>query len=140
METRRILIVDDDSAVQRVLLRVFQRAGFDVVTASNGRQALSKLAEGRFDAMVSDIQMPKMTGRELVRQLVAEGPYLPGCVFIVTSRSETEERNWVEQYPNVSLLEKPVSPKEILRLVQLRLDGPTAAGGEDSNDGARRAA
>ena len=137
MDSKRVLIVDDDSAVQRILARVFQRAGYNVDTASNGRQALSKLAEGRFDAMVSDIQMPKMTGRELVAHLAVEGPYLPGCVFIVTSRSETEERDWVNRFPGVSLLEKPVSPKEILRLVQQRLDGLT---GEGSDNGMRRAA
>ena len=137
MDSRRVLIVDDDSAVQRILARVFQRAGYQVNTASNGRQALSKLAEERFDAMVSDIQMPKMTGRELVTHLASEGPYLPGCVFIVTSRSENEERDWVNQFPGVSLLEKPVSPKEILRLVQQRLDGLMAEG---SGNGMQRAA
>jgi CheY-like chemotaxis protein len=137
MASKRVLIVDDDSSVQRVLVRVFERAGFTVASASNGCQALSQLAAERFDAMVSDIQMPKMTGRELVSTLVSEGPYLPGCVFIVTSRSESEERNWVYQYPGVSLLEKPVSPKEILRLVQQRL---SSLSGEDASGDARRAA
>lgn len=137
MDSKRILIVDDDSAVQRILARVFQRSGYTVETASNGLQALAKLAEGSFAAMVSDIQMPKMTGRELVAHLASEGPYLPGCVFIVTSRSETDEREWVSQFPGVSLLEKPVSPKEILRLVQQRLaDLP----GEGTEQGVRRAA
>jgi chemosensory pili system protein ChpA (sensor histidine kinase/response regulator) len=138
MGSRRVLIVDDDSSVQRVLVRVFERAGFSVTVACNGRQALSKLMGAeRFDAMVSDIQMPKMTGRELVSTLASEGPYLPGCVFIVTSRSESEERNWIHQFPGVSLLEKPVSPKEILRLVQQRLSNLPGEGG--SGD-ARRAA
>jgi len=137
MNSRRVLIVDDDSSVQRVLVRVFQRAGYIVDSASNGRQALSKLAAEHFDALVSDIQMPKMTGRELVSTLASEGPYLPGCVFIVTSRSENEEREWVYQYAGVSLLEKPVSPKEILRLVQQRLN---SLPGEDASDAARRAA
>ncbi len=137
MRSKRVLIVDDDSSVQRVLVRVFERAGYVVESASNGRQALSKLAAERYDALVSDIQMPKMTGRELVSTLASEGPYLPDCVFIVTSRSESEERSWVYQYAGVSLLEKPVSPKEILRLVQQRLN---SLPGEDSPGAARRAA
>ncbi len=138
MQSRRVLIVDDDSAVQRILVRVFRRAGYDVTAASNGRQALERLGEQSFDAMVSDIQMPQMTGRELVQHLSADGPYLPGCVFIVTSRSEAEERDWVHTHPGVALLEKPISPKEILRLVEQRLaEGPPAPGLTDEQ---RRAA
>lgn len=123
MKAKRILIVDDDSTVSRILVRVFERAGHNVTAASNGRRALTRLEqeEERFDAMVSDIQMPEMTGRELCLHLASQGPYLPDCVIIVTSRSEDEERNWVKECPGVSLLEKPVSPKEILKVVTTRL-------------------
>ena len=106
MEAKRILIVDDDTTVARILVRVFERAGHKVTSASNGRRALARLEEAgeRFDAMVSDIQMPEMTGRELCLHLASTGPYIPACVVIVTSRSEDEERIWVQECPGVSLV------------------------------------
>ncbi|MCK4305103.1 MAG: response regulator [Candidatus Eisenbacteria sp.] len=121
MEPRRILIVDDDSTVARILVRVFERAGFSATAARNGKQALALLSNEHFDAMICDIQMPEMDGRELCQELSSSGPYFPGCTFIVTSRSEEEERSWVAEHPNVGLVEKPVSPKQIMRLVSQEL-------------------
>ncbi len=139
MDRMRVLVVDDDSTVSRILGRVFERSGLQVTTAPNGKRALDILTESaeRFDAMVCDIQMPYMTGRELVRHLTTEGPYLPGCVFIVTSRSESEERDWVKAHEGISLVEKPVSPKQILRLLKQRLGTDTEGG---SDEPGRRAA
>lgn len=123
MKQRRVLIVDDDAAVSRVLVRVFERAGCIAAAAPNGKRALALLSsDERFDVMICDIQMPHMDGRELCRHLAASGPYLPGCVFIVTSRSEEQERSWVEGYPGIVLVEKPVSPKQLLRRVTRRLE------------------
>jgi two-component system sensor histidine kinase/response regulator len=117
MDSTRILIVDDDASVTRILKRVFERAGLDVTTVRDGTQALTALAGGTFRIMVCDIQMPRMTGRELCRHLVESGPYLPERIFIVTSRTEAEERGWVEEFPNISLVEKPVGPKQLLKRV-----------------------
>ena len=77
--------------------------------------------ETHFDAMISDIQMPKMNGRELVDHLTEAGPYLPGVTFIATSSSEACERDWLINFPSVNLVEKPISPKNILKLVTTRL-------------------
>ncbi len=132
----KILIVDDDAAVSRILIRVFQRAGFEVLTAPNGKLALGLVAENQFDAMISDIQMPYMDGRELVRHLAGKGPYLPGCTFVVTSRSEDCERRWVNEHPGVRLVEKPVSPKQMLRLVTERLSESESDESSDENRGA----
>ncbi len=137
METKRILIVDDDSTVARILIRVFERAGFAAQTASNGKQALTLLADQHFDALVSDIQMPHMDGRQLCKHLATKGPYFPRCVLIVTSRSEEEERSWVSQYPGVTLAEKPLSPKTLLRMVTRKLQDQAQG---DAADGEKRAA
>jgi len=116
-----VLIVDDDPAVALVLLRMFERAGYSAAHAANGEIALGLLSGAHFDAMVCDINMPRMTGRELCRRLHKEGPYLPDCVLIVTSLTALEERDWLAEVPGVELVEKPVSPRELLRKVQARL-------------------
>jgi len=129
----RVLVVEDDTSVRRVLARVFERAGFSVATAPNGEDALPFLAKERFEVMVCDISMPKMTGRQLCQHLAANGPYLPHCTFIVTSRSEAEERSWISRYDEIVMVEKPVGPRHLLRLVRQRLSEEEAVG-----DGAGR--
>jgi CheY-like chemotaxis protein len=120
--TKRVLIVDDDASVRRVLARSFERAGFAVGTAPHGEAALGELSAAQYDVMICDIQMPRMSGPMLCRHLATTGPYLPRITLIVTSRSEDEERAWVSAFPGVSVVEKPVGPKHLLRLVRERLD------------------
>lgn len=121
MNPKRVLIVDDDSSVRRVLARSFERAGYETGTAANGEAALGELAAVRYDVMICDIQMPKMSGSMLCRHLATTGPYLPACTLVVTSRSEEEERDWVSSFPGVSVIEKPVGPKHLLSVVRQRL-------------------
>jgi CheY-like chemotaxis protein len=118
MHGKRVLIVDDDICVIRVLPRVFERAGCQVATAGNGEKALALLTAQHFDVMISDIQMPKMTGEQLCIHLWTAGPYLPKCTIVVTSRSDERERAWATQIPGIRLVEKPVGPKQLLRLVK----------------------
>ena len=122
MAVARILIVDDDSNVVRILSRAFENSGYNVTIARNGQEAHDTLSNhDPFDAMICDIQMPRLTGRELCQKLATEGPYLPGTIVIVTSRSEFEERDWVREIPVISLVEKPVGPKQLLRTVREHL-------------------
>lgn len=121
METRRVLIVDDDISVARVLVRIFEKAGFAAQAAHDGEQAWEKLHAERFDAMVCDIQMPRLNGQELCRRLAAQGPYFPDCVIIATSRTELAERSWVEDFTRVTLVEKPVAPRQLVQLLSRRL-------------------
>lgn len=121
MPGERVLIVDDDSSVSRVLARIFERHGYIATTAPDGEWALSLLVEQNFDVLICDIQMPRMDGRQLCERLATLGPEMPPCTLIVTSRSEQEERGWVETFPDVRLVEKPVGPKQLLRIVRERL-------------------
>ncbi len=139
MSTRRILIVDDDSNVVRILARTFERSGYAVTTARNGAQAHHALSSQEpFEAMICDIQMPQLTGRELCQKLANEGPYLPAVVVVVTSRSEADERDWVREIPAITLIEKPVGPKQLLRTVRERLEQTDAC--DQATDSERRAA
>ncbi len=123
MDQPRILIVDDDTNVVRILARTFENSGFSVTTAANGELAYGLLgAEDAFDAMICDVQMPRLTGQELCERLASDGPYIPSCVLLVTSRSDVEIREWVAAIPSVNLVEKPIGPKQLLRTVRHRLE------------------
>jgi DNA-binding response OmpR family regulator len=65
----RILLVDDEPSVQTLLAYPLRKDGYDVVTASDGRQALDRFAETRFDLVVLDIMLPKIDGIEVCRRL-----------------------------------------------------------------------
>ncbi|MFH1841904.1 MAG: response regulator [bacterium] len=117
MSNHRILIVDDDASVRRVIARTFEREGFEVGIAANGIKAIDLLTEGHFDVMISDIDMPEMGGKELCQHLVTKGPYLPQHTLIVTSHTEINIRAWIDQYPGVRMVEKPIGPRQLLRTV-----------------------
>ena len=62
----RVLVVDDDAAIRMGLLRILQRAGFQVSTAEDGSAGLDALTAGDFDAALVDVSMPKLAGSELL--------------------------------------------------------------------------
>jgi CheY-like chemotaxis protein len=79
--------------------------------------------------LITDIQMPRMTGRELCERIQAEMPERKFLIFILTSRTEVEHREWSSRIDNVMFLEKPVSMKDLLaRLDDYFAAAPAAAG------------
>lgn len=71
-----LLIVDDEKDIQDMLSRHFRFLGYDVKTASNGKEALRSLNETRTDVIVSDIKMPVMDGIELLREVRVQFPMI----------------------------------------------------------------
>jgi CheY-like chemotaxis protein len=140
MDGTKVLIVEDSSSVLRVLCRAFEQAGYGVLAAANGEQALSIMQRERVDVLITDVKMPKMTGRELCQQLATDGPYLPWCVIIVTSSNEEVDRSWVSDYPCIRVVEKPVGPRHLLRLVRRFLSGSQKLTAPGESGGERRAA
>ncbi len=73
-----ILVVDDEGAVRRFALRVLEREGYAVLEARDGVEALELIKQGhQFDAVVSDIVMPRMNGVELMQAMATTSPDLP---------------------------------------------------------------
>jgi DNA-binding NtrC family response regulator len=79
----QILIVDDELNIRRILQMAFDKAGYDAVTAEDGRTALIELEKQRFDAVITDVTMPGMTGYELQRLINEAAPEIP--VIIMTA-------------------------------------------------------
>jgi chemotaxis protein histidine kinase CheA len=77
----RILVVDDSATVLASLSSTLRRAGFDVATAENGEIALDLLDEADFDAVVSDVQMPRMSGFDLLERCAARLPMILATSF-----------------------------------------------------------
>jgi CheY-like chemotaxis protein len=120
---RTILVVDDERHVARVLSVALERAGYTVETASNGEQAVSKLVELEPDALLTDIMMPRMNGRELVAVVRNHFPERQLPIVVMTSSLELEHRDWVNNYGNLHFIEKPVSPRRVIQILDKHFSG-----------------
>jgi CheY-like chemotaxis protein len=110
----RILVVDDEPLVLQVMVRGLQAAGYEVVAAGDGVDALAKAQEQPFDLVVVDSIMPRMGGPELVIHLRSLQPGIP--VLHVTGY--LNETRLLERYPrNVPTIGKPFNLKLFLQKV-----------------------
>ena len=89
MKKKRILVVDDEEMVRRLLLNVFKRFSYEVETAENGVEAIKQIAVKTYDLIITDYMMPKMDGLELTRKIKTINPSMP--VLIITSNGPEQE-------------------------------------------------
>ena len=115
---KKILLVDDEPHVIKVLKLFLDKNGYQVSVASNGEQALAKVTTDNPDVVITDIQMPRMTGQELCNKINEGCTSSKPHMIIMTSRTDRELRDWVNKVPNLEFLEKPLSPRKLVN--QLR--------------------
>jgi CheY-like chemotaxis protein len=114
-----VLVVDDEPSVLAVASRALEEAGYGVITAGNGQEALEVLKRRGDVAMVlSDVLMPVLGGEELARRLAVEHP----AVRVLLTSGHPESPTHMEGLSHTPLLQKPFSPDELLRAVRERLD------------------
>ncbi|MDT5043111.1 MAG: two-component system, cell cycle sensor histidine kinase and response regulator CckA [Actinoplanes sp.] len=118
-----LLVVEDEAALRDVAGRILSGAGYQVLAADGGDQALELAArhDGEIDLLVSDVVMPGMLGKELAERLAGVRPdtrvlYMSGYAQPVLASQGTLE-------PGVALLEKPFTAADLLSAVRRRLDG-----------------
>ena len=114
MTGKRILMADDEPVVLRVLRLQLEKAGYVVETVPNGEAALARLRDGYPDVLITDIEMPKMTGEELCRRIEIEFPDREFPIFVATSLTGLRHREWTRDIANLHLLEKPLSARKLL--------------------------
>jgi CheY-like chemotaxis protein len=114
----KILIADDEPHVLRVLKLSLEKEGYAVETCANGKEALTRLEQEHPDILITDIQMPLMTGEELCRHIKQHMPERKFLIFVLTSRTEIEHREWSRDIHNLLFLEKPVSIRNLLEKIE----------------------
>ena len=106
-----ILLVDDETAITDNLAPFLSRSGFEVTVASNGEEALQKVAAGHPDLLVLDVLMPRLDGREVLRQLRQAGNWTP--IILLTQVGEASERAMALEEGADDYLNKPFDPHEL---------------------------
>jgi chemosensory pili system protein ChpA (sensor histidine kinase/response regulator) len=112
-----VLVVDDSLTVRRVTQRLLQREGYRVELAKDGLEGLEKLGEERPAVLLSDIEMPRMDGFDLVRNLRADPKLADLPVIMITSRIAQKHRDYAAELGVDHYLGKPYAEEDLLALV-----------------------
>jgi DNA-binding NtrC family response regulator len=119
-----ILLVDDEERYREVLARVLTKAGYEVVEASDGIEALSLLEKSKIDLVLSDILMPALNGYALVARLRAKWPSMP--VILTTGfLSQDAAKNMMNG--SVEFIPKPIDIAVLIAMIE-RLLTPSTVG------------
>ena len=103
-----ILLIDDETAITDNLAPFLSRSGLEVTVAANGEEALQKVATGHHDLLVLDVLMPRLDGREVLRQLRQAGNWIP--ILLLTQVGEAGERAMALEEGADDYLNKPFDP------------------------------
>ena len=118
MTSKRVLVVDDEIHIVHVVAIKLRNNGFEVMTASNGAEAFELACGDKPDIIVTDCQMPVMTGLELVTKLRQTSETTDIPVIMLTARSFAIEDEQKQQLGISDCLSKPFSPRELLRSIE----------------------
>jgi len=122
-----VLVVDDSITVRRVTQRLLQREGYRVTLAADGLQAMERLQDERPTLVLSDIEMPRMDGFDLLRNIRADQTLEGLPVVMITSRIAQKHREMARDLGANHYLGKPYSDEELLGLIRhyaLQRSGP----------------
>jgi len=116
IQAKRALIVDDNIALARVTQFALDRAGFETQTVYNGRLALEAALETPFDIVITDQQMPEMTGVELCQALRSRSEYAHCPIILLTAKGlELELPRLRDELGINATFAKPFSPSAIVK-------------------------
>ncbi len=119
-ELVRVLVVDDEESVRNLLQRVLKEAGYDVVTAANGQEALNKVSELRPKALLLDIKMPGMSGMEVLQQIAAKWPEV--CVVMATAVGDTQTAIDAMKMGAYDYITKPFNQDDLVMKVRRAIE------------------
>ena len=113
-----VLVVDDSITVRRVTQRFLTRNGYTVMLAKDGLDALEQLQQTLPDVVLTDIEMPRMDGFDLTRNIRADERTRHLPVIMITSRIADKHRNYAQELGVNHYLGKPYSEDELLGLLR----------------------
>ena len=113
---KRILVVDDDEALRSVLEETLVSLNYQVTAASDGEDAMNKLRICNYDLVITDIRMPKMDGKELLKEVKNLSPKMP--VIIITGYPASYSQQWVMEEGADGYLTKPFHIDKIDKLIR----------------------
>ncbi|HAS7759949.1 response regulator [Vibrio cholerae O139] len=114
----KVLAVDDSISIRQMVSHTLQDAGYEVETAADGREALAKAQKARFDVIISDVNMPVMTGFEFVKAVRMQSQYKFTPILMLTTETSPEKKQEDKAVGATGWLVKPFNPETLLKTLQ----------------------
>jgi DNA-binding response OmpR family regulator len=115
----RILVVEDDHAVQKALKHLFQTEGFEIEITGDGKSAVEAFRRATPSAVVLDLRLPLMSGRDVCREIKQQAPSIP--VIVLSAASDVSDKVLLLELGADDYVTKPFSPRELLARVRAAL-------------------
>lgn len=114
---KTVLIVDDSASIRQVVAITLKGAGFDVIEACDGRDALARLNGQRVHLIISDVNMPNMDGITLLKELKAKAEYKFTPIIMLTTESAEDKKSQGQAAGARAWMVKPFQPAQMLAAV-----------------------
>ena len=115
---KQVLIVDDCKTTRKLLSYIVRGGGYETIGASNGIEALEKLATNKVNLVLTDLNMPQMDGIELSKQIRDNESYKDIPIIMITTESGEKDREMSYKAGVTTYLVKPISPKKLLQEIE----------------------
>jgi len=136
----RILVAEDNAMNQRLIARILEKMGHEVIVADDGRRALEKLAQGKFDLVAMDMQMPVMDGLETTREIrsreQASGRHIP--IVAMTANAFEEDRRKCFEAGMDGYVVKPLSVAAVQKEIDRVMAKLEVVAGQEAVPGRRQ--
>lgn len=120
----KVLVADDDAAVRKSLRKVLKDAGYEVILAKNGQEAVAEFNPRLIDLMILDLNLPIQDGWEALERITSEAPALP---IIITTTGEAHQYDIAMAAGVGALMEKPLDAPQLLQTMRELLAEPKEA-------------
>lgn len=114
----KLLIVDDSASMRQMVSFTLKDAGYEVIAANNGKDALSKLGCGKVAMVITDLNMPEMDGLELIRQLRMTPGYKFVPIIMLTTEAQESKKQAGKQAGASGWMVKPFTPEQLVDIVK----------------------
>ncbi len=118
--SKRILTIDDSKTIRDMLMLTLAEAGFDVIQAVDGQDGLDVLAKEKaeVDVIITDINMPRMDGYEVIRNLRRDPTYKSKPILVLTTESDGDKKNLAREAGATGWMVKPFDPERLVATVR----------------------
>src|SRR5207244_1001105 len=115
--SKRILTIDDSKTMRDMLLLTLTDAGFEVLQGVDGQDGLNVLGDQRVDVIITDINMPKMDGYEVIRQLRQNPRHKTTPIIVLTTESDADKRTIARNAGATGWMVKPFDPEGLIAVI-----------------------
>jgi two-component system chemotaxis response regulator CheY len=115
---KRVLTIDDSKTMRDMLMLTLSDAGYDVIQAIDGQDGIDVLGDDKVDVVITDINMPKMDGYEVIRNLRSNPTHKSTPILVLTTESDTEKKNLARDAGATGWMVKPFDPDQLVATIR----------------------